>query len=383
MKLKFLILCTLAPFIAAAQAPNFTISGKIGHLNKPAKVYFDYTDIETAGSHSDSAEVVNGAFKFSGYLTGNAVSRMTLSSDGGGKEKEIYQKGAGDVIYFYFGKEQISINSADSLYNAKFSGSKVHDEMLAFDNEVGETVMVVNRTANLVMQKATPEQQGDTAYFKALDKVVQRKRLERKENLVKFAANHPNSFFALQGLFEAAGAYGVPVAVVEPIFNQMSPELRNSYTGKNLEKLLAANSTTAIGAKAPVFTQNDVNGKPISLTDLRGKYVLVEFWASWCHPCRAEGPNLLKQYKLYKDKGFEILSVSIDNDKGRWMDAIAKDGLTWLQVSDLKGGDNEVARLYGVTGVPANFLVSPEGKIIGKSLIGEALNKKLAETLNN
>ncbi len=382
MKKRFLVLTALLPLFAAAQTPNFTIKGKIGNLNKPAKVYIDYTS-DCNGS-VDSADVVNGIFQFSGHINGkSAYSRMTLSHDGLGKNQEIYVYGAGDVIYFSFGQENIEISSKDSLDHAKFSGSKVYDEMLAFEKETGETVMRINRNANLAVQKGTEEQQKDPAFIKAIDVTVQRKRAERKDKLLLFAKNHPASDFSVQALTEALGGYKVPVSTVQPIFNTLSENVRTTYAGTSLEKLLNAGSITGIGAKAPVFTQNDVNGKPISLTDLRGKYVLLEFWASWCHPCRAESPNLLKQYKLYKDKGFEILSVSVDNDRSRWLDAIAKDGLTWLQVSDLKGWDNEARKLYGLSGVPGNFLISPEGKIVASNLTGEKLNKKLAEILNN
>lgn len=378
MKIKLIILAALAPLAAAAQTSNFTITGKIGSLNKPAKVYIDYTS-EGKGV-TDSAELENGIFRFTGNVTGIASSRMTLSREGI-KEKEIYSKGTGDVIYMNFGAENIQINSADSLYNARWTGSKVYNEMLAFDKTVGPTVMTVHHNANVLLQLASLELQKDTAYFKVLDKKVQAMRTSRGQKLLEFAKNHPDSYFALQGLSESVSGYSTPATIAEPIFSRLSEELRLSYNGQTLYKLLSAHKVTAVGVKAPDFTQNDVNGRPVSLADYKGKLVLIEFWASWCHPCREESPNLLKQYSLYKDKGFEILSVSVDNDKGRWLDAIKKDGLTWTQVSDLKGWDNEARKLYGISGVPANFLVSKDGKIIGSHLRGEELNKKLAEVL--
>ncbi|TDQ07128.1 TlpA disulfide reductase family protein [Pedobacter metabolipauper] len=388
MKLRFLILAAVSPVMAIAQTPkvstpaaaaNFTMSGKIGNLNKPAKIYIDYMDQGT--SYTDSVELVNGAFKFSGHIEGIVSSRMTLAREGG-KEREIYGKGAGDVIYLSFGKENIKINSADSLFNAKFTGSKVHDDMLAYEKEVGESVMTTNRTANLQLERATPEQQKDTAFFKVIDKRVKGMRAAKKEKLIAYAKSHPNSYFALQALSEAVSGYSLPAPVAEPIFKNLSEELRLSYGGQSLYKILSAHTVAALGASAPNFTQNDVDGKPVSLSDYKGKLVLVEFWASWCHPCREESPNLLKQYSLYKEKGFEILSVSVDSDKGRWLEAIKKDGLTWRQVSDLKGWENEARKLYGISGVPANFLVSKDGKIIGSHLRGDALNKKLAEILD-
>ncbi|HKG08226.1 MAG TPA: TlpA disulfide reductase family protein [Pedobacter sp.] len=377
MKLKLLILAALAPAIAAAQTPNFTISGKIGNLNKPAKIYLDYGS--DGNGKSDSCELVNGTFKFTGYIANIASGRMTLSREGI-RDKEIYGTGGlGDVIYPNFGKENIQISSADSLYNAKWTGSKVYDESIAFIKAVGPPVMTIHHNANVTLTRAAPEQKADTMFFKVLDKKVNDMQASRRAAILTFAAKNPNSYFAMHSLSEAN--YGTKPEVILAAFNKMSEKLRLSYDGQSLYKMLSADKVTAMGAAAPNFTQNDVNGKPVSLTDYKGKYVLVEFWASWCSPCRAESPNLLKQYAAFKEKGFEILGVSVDSDKAKWREAIKKDGLTWTQVSDLKGWESEARKVYGISGVPANFLVNPEGKIVGAHLIGEALNKKLAELM--
>jgi peroxiredoxin len=378
MKIKLLLLAAIAPVIAAAQTPNFTISGKIGNLNKPAKIYLDYNSDGTG--KSDSCELVNGTFKFTGYIPNIASGRITLSREGI-KDKEIYGSGGlGDVIYPNFGKENIQISSADSIYNAKWTGSKVYDESIAFIKAVGPPVMTIHHNANATLTRATPEQKADTMFFKVLNDKVNDMQTSRRAAILTFAAKNPNSYFAMHSLSEAN--YRNKPEVILAVFNKMSEKLRLSYDGQSLYKMLSADKVTAMGAAAPNFTQNDVNGKPVSLTDYKGKYVLVEFWASWCSPCRAESPNLLKQYAAFKEKGFEILGVSVDSDKGKWLEAIKKDGLTWTQVSDLKGWESEARKVYGISGVPANFLISPEGKILGSHLIGEALNKKLAELLN-
>lgn len=370
----------LAPIIGAAQSPNFSITGKIGNLNRPAKIYLDYTS-EGRGN-TDSCELMNGTFKFKGTIANYASGRMTLSRDGI-RDKEIYgSKGIGDVIYVSFGQENIHINSADSLYNATWTGSKVYDELQLFDKAVGPTVMTVHHNANSAINRATPEQQRDSLYFKALDKQVQALRKSRGEKMLAFAKLNPNSYFSLQALSELVGGYSIKSEIALPVFNKLNDKLRLSYGGQSLYKLLNAHAVTAIGVVAPDFTQSDVNGKPISLSDFKGKYVLVEFWASWCAPCRAESPNLIKQYATFKDKGFEILGVSVDHDKAKWLEAIKKDGLTWPQVSDLKGWESDVRKVYGICGVPANFLICPEGKIIGSHLMGESLNKRLGELLN-
>ncbi len=375
MRTKILILSALLPLFAAAQNPNFTITGKIGNLNKPAKIYLDYSS-DGVGK-SDSCELVDGTFKFTGHIENIASGRITLSREGI-RDKEIYGAGGlGDVIYPSFGKENIRINSADSLFNAKWTNSKVYDESIAFIKAVGPPVMTIHHHANAALTRATPEQKADTLFFKALDKKVTEMQASRRKKIVEFALANPNSYFAMYSLSEAN--YLAKPEVILSVFNKMSEALRLSYNGQSLYKMLSADKVTALGATAPNFTQKDVDGKPVSLSDYKGKYVLVEFWASWCAPCRAESPNLLKQYAAYKDKGFEILGVSVDSDKAKWLEAIKKDGLTWTQVSDLKGWESDARKVYGISGVPANFLVSPDGKIVGAHLTGEKLNQKLAK----
>jgi peroxiredoxin len=378
MKLKLAVLAALLPIAASAQKINFSITGHIGKLDKPAKVYIDYMDNGT--SHEDSSLVVNGEFKITGIVAGITTSRMAFDHTGQGKPHAIYAPNA-DVVYIYFGKENMVYTSADSLVNAKVTGSKVYEEYEAYNKQIGGTIMALTKAVNAEFNAATPEQQKDTAFVKAVDARYRKNIAARNEKQMLFAKNNPNSYFGLVALSESAGTH-VDADKVNPIFKALKPALRATDMGKELEQRIAAGGITAIGKQAPTFTQNDVSGKPVSLADLKGKYVLVEFWASWCAPCRAGNPNLVKQYKLYKDKGFEIISVSLDNVKDKWVDAIAKDGLPWIQVSDLKGWNNAVGRLYGVRAVPQSFLLDKDSKIIGNTLRDETLNAKLAELFN-
>jgi len=374
--IKLVLLALLLPALSRAQTPNFSLNGKIGTLGTPAKAYIDYMD--NGVSHEDSVALVNGSFKFTGHISGNAYARMALDHTGAGKNKAVY---TGDVIYFYFGKEQVTISSKDSLDNAVFTGSKVYQEYDAYNKAIGGTIMALTKAVNIDFNKGTPEQQKDTAYMKAVDLRFRKNIQNRTDKQFQFAKEHPNSYFALVALSEAAGSK-VDVAKVQPIFNALNKTFLETDIGKELAQRIAASSITAVGNAAPFFTQNNVVGKPVSLASFKGKVVLVEFWASWCSPCRAENPNLVKQYQTYKDKGFEIISVSLDHVKENWLEAIEKDGLDWIHVSDLKGWNNEVGRLYGVRAVPASFLVDAQGKIIGNGLRGEPLNKKLAEIFN-
>jgi peroxiredoxin len=172
-------------------------------------------------------------------------------------------------------------------------------------------------------------------------------------------------------------------------FVHFAGKFLKDYEGENtqiaafLSNKIKSMASFTVGGEAPDFAQNSPEGESISLSSLRGKVVLVDFWASWCGPCRKENPHVKKLYSQYKDKGFDILGVSLDKTKSRWTAAIAADGLPWHHVSDLKGWKNEVAVQYGVTSIPQTVLVDKEGRIIARNLRGPALDKKLAELFAN
>ncbi|MGN7819302.1 redoxin domain-containing protein [Chitinophaga sp. 22536] len=375
---NILILAAISlPLASQAQKGTFRIEGNIGKLNTPAVAYIDY--MSDGVGKEDSAAVTNGKFTFSGVSSGYSYARMALSHDGGGKQKAVY---TGDVIYFYFGAEKIKIIAADSLANATFTGSKVYDEFQAYNAAIGGTIMDLNKWANGQVSSATPAQRQDTAFLGRINATYRKRMADRANAQIEYAKKHPDSYFGMVALSEGTGT-PVDVNRIEPIFNNMSERLRMSDPGRELQQRILAAKTIYVGASAPRFTQTDINGKPLRLDDLKNKYVLVEFWASWCSPCRAENPNLTKQYAKYKNLGFEVIAVSLDDHKDKWLEAIAKDQLPWLHVSDLKGWNNEVGRQYGIRAVPANFLLDENKHIIAMNLRGEQLNKKLAELFGN
>ncbi|HEY0262655.1 MAG TPA: TlpA family protein disulfide reductase [Chitinophagales bacterium] len=174
----------------------------------------------------------------------------------------------------------------------------------------------------------------------------------------------------------------LPADTLKNLFASLSQEVQNSKRGKDVSELIEKYAKTAVGQSAPLFTQKDVNGKDVAFTSInKGKVLLLDFWASWCGPCRRENPNVVAAYEKYHAKGFEILGISLDKDEAKWKAAIEKDKLTWQHLSDLKGWDNEVAKLYAIRAIPSNLLIDANGIIIAKNLRGEALEQKLEELL--
>ncbi len=377
MKRMILLALGLVPAAVWAQSGNFTLNASVGKDGAPAKAYLIYrSDGKVV---TDSAAVDKGAFKFTGTVTDPVRAQLVLDHKGEGLAK---LGRTADVVVLYLEKGDISLTAKDSVKNATFTGSKLNDDNKAYNALIqGQEKDIAALNAEYM---SAPEDKKKDQDFKDGLQARYNKIVDAEHILqLQFVKQHPDSYISLIVLVEQGG-HDIDVATIDPAYKSLSANVRNSTAGADFAKAIDAARATAVGAMAPVFTQNDVNDKPVSLADFRGKYVLVDFWASWCGPCRGENPNVVKAYNQYKTKNFTILGVSLDRPgkKDDWLAAIKTDGLVWTQVSDLKFWDNEVAKLYGIQSIPQNYLLDPTGKIIGKNLRGDELEKKLATLFN-
>jgi len=372
MKKIALIILAGLPVLAFGQGTKYNVQGSLNaKYNTPAKVYLEH---RVQGKMvTDSVVLAGGKFQFQGTLPGAdpVTAYLILNPKGTGTRANDYK-----TIYLEDGI--ITVTSPDSLGNAKVEGTKTNLASAEYDaamKPVNDQYEALEKKQNA----ASPDQQKSDAFIQENDKTEKAIEAQEADLNKKFIQSHPDSYLSLNVLENYA--YGADYVDIAPLFNGLSPAVQGTEDGKKFAERLPKLKAVALGATAPEFAEADTSGKIVSLSSFRGKYVLVDFWASWCGPCRHENPNVVKAFNHYKGQKFTIIGVSLDKPgaKDKWLAAIHKDGLAWTQVSDLKFWDSKTAGMYAVRGIPQNFLLDPNGKIVAKNLRGNDLENKLAE----
>lgn len=352
---KLLLSClALLPFLAVADPAPFSVTGAIKGV-KDQTIYLRY------GKTTDSLKSANGEFNFKGQIEDLTTAYLRV-----GKTQTSFFVEKNATLTF--------AGNLEELENSSVAGTRINDDLSRYTASIA-SLNNQRRPVMAALMDAYQKKQPYKEFNEQVDKIDEQITTKAKE----FIQSNPESLVSAW-LVRSRFFYGED-SELSSMYAYLKGDALTSNFAKDLKKKIDVNAKTAVGQMAMEFTQNDVNEKPVSLSSLRGKYVLVDFWASWCGPCRQENPNVVKAFNAYKDKGFTVLGVSLDQKKDPWLKAIEKDQLTWAHVSDLKYWQNEVAVQYGINSIPASFLLDPNGKIVGKNLRGEALTKKLAELM--
>jgi peroxiredoxin len=351
------------PLFGLAQGgdkPGFIITGHVKGLANGSKVFM--TDINNPGDTVASTLVSNDEFVLKGHFN----------------EPNLYEVNFGSAqkkTPLFIGNDKISLSgSVEDLKSLTGTGSPSNDDFMEFQKTFNPFF------AHLNMLAKTANTAGNGSRSDSLEKLYKLVVDSVETNLDQFISARKNSFVSPFVLIVLAQLSDDPL-LQDKRFNSLGAGVQAGFYGKYLQKQIADAKIGAMGTDAIDFTQNDTAGHAVALSSFKGKYVLVDFWASWCGPCRMENPNVVSTFSKFMNKNFTVLGVSLDKARDPWLKAIKDDGLSWTQVSDLKYWNNEVAMKYHIQSIPQNFLVDPTGKIIGRNLRGAELQNKLCSLL--
>ncbi len=375
MKKLIAILSLCMGLMGVKAQENYTLTVKVNNLPTGNKFFlFHQTAPGTIKLDSTTVEN-NNIFVMKGSTAMPQLAFMYIqpeNSSMGRKPMTI----PGRPVYLQQGNIMVNVDNVDSPY-WKVGGTRLNNDLQSYNECFTKFLDQENK---LYAQGKAAKERGDNAALDQVSKSLAEIASEKDKILHLFFNSHLDSEVSLRWLMTNFNLVQQKNEVVN-LFGKMSKRIQESRQGKRLAAKLQETQAVGIGSIAPDFKGKDNLGKEYALKDFRGKYVLLDFWASWCVPCRRENPNVLRAYNQFKNKNFTIVGFSLDNNKLSWNGAVKQDKLPWTQISDLLAWRSPVASLYGVQAIPSNFLIDPSGKIIAINLRGTALENKLAEIL--
>lgn len=369
---KITILLFAAVSLMACKKEGYEITGLVKGIENGKKVF-----MESQGDEGpvalDTAVVENEKFTFNGKLKEGIELAFVRVETLNGSVPFILEDGE---INIEFNKDTIQLS--------KIGGSKNNEKFQSYNNDSRVIFKKMMKFQEDNQQKMmTAQQTQDTATVNSLMKEYNKFQDELNEQSKTFITKNPDAYISGLLLENFLMRNSLTPEEVKEFYNKLDKTVLETKSGKNIKKMLDALSAVTVGSIAPDFSAPSPEGKMISLKESMGKVTIIDFWASWCGPCRQENPNVVALYNELHDKGLNIIGVSLDKegDTQKWKDAIAKDGLTWNQISNLKFWKEPIAEQYNVKSIPATFILDASGKIVAKDLRGEELKAKVKELL--
>lgn len=369
--MKKLLLPILGLFLLAFAVVNgdFQIQGTANGLEGKT-IVFRKQDEKLGLVAVDSAKVVNGKFSWKGKVT----------------EPEIYFaeiKDSESRVAFILESGKIEITLLkDSIGSSIIGGTQNNKDLQGFNVKamtISRKIQKFQETNNEKMQQA--QKSNDTATVNSLMKEFGNYQKELMNLAAEFPKKNPKSFISVLFVDNMFNAPDVDIEEIKKVYNSLDAKIRATKPGLKVLKKIQDYRSVNIGDQAPDFSAASPEGKTISLKESLGKVTIIDFWASWCGPCRRENPNVVKLYNEFHAKGLNIIGVSLDKDAAKWKEAIEKDQLAWPHISNLMFWDEPIAATYGVKSIPATFILDENGKIIARDLRGEELRAKIASIL--
>lgn len=359
----------VCPLISSAQQASYSIIGTVSNPEIKSLYFTETSFFNNVKPKVQKVNILDGKFNIKGDFNEPVPVFLSIDQD--------FKKDPASTKQFILDLGNISVKINTGLNDALISGSKAQDDMQRLSSGQApyyEKLNQIGKEAELKSQTGiSPD--SISALYRIPFRDVNRELVAFQRTYVK---ENPAAFASLLLIPSIAGSK-FNFFEADSLLKSLSSGIQNSSTAKLVKDYIDSEKKTSLGAIAPDFALSDTSGKAIPLSSLKGKYVLLDFWAAWCGPCRQENPNVVNAYKQFKDKGFTVFGVSLDRDKKSWLAAIREDNLNWQHVSDLKYWGSAAAALYKVGSIPRNFLLDPNGKIIGRDLRGPDLLDKLNE----
>ena len=315
----------------------------------------------------DTMEVKEGKFEF----TGKAESPQL---------HYLFFEGVRGVLPIILEEGDIQVTAyKDSLNFSKIEGSPSNEDFTAF---IQGSKTIRDKMSDIQKKGMEAQQSGDTITMNTLKETFEEAQEEARNYENDFVDTHKESYISLLVIQQMMRTKSKTSEEVGVLFNDLSEDIKNTELGKTISEELGKANKLSVGAVAPDFSGPTPDGETVSLKGSLGKVTVLDFWAAWCKPCRAENPNLVKLYAEYHDKGLNVVGVSLDRKAEDWKKAIEDDNFPWTHISNLKFWQDPIAQEYNIRSIPATFILDENGKIIAKDLRGEALNEKIASLLN-